>query len=169
MQPQQACKVWSGLACSVWHHCAVHQLLTCLCRYVTYHRDYSQTWNTNYGLWTNWYDFDVFVWIYYYIHSFTHLFIRSPIHPFIQPLIHPMNHLYANPSYCTPHQFIHWSIFSYVPCLCSYISLLVSPHSHWLIFYLYFFFLQNLGKTERTLNSFYVTSTNESRSILSTK
>ena len=32
-----------------------------------------------------------------------------------------------------------------------------------------FFSLQNLGKTEGTLNSFYVNSTNESRSILSTK
>ena len=122
-----------SLVCSgvlYWLYCAVHLLFSCLCREITYHMDFLQIWHSNYVLWTDWHDFDVFVWIYYFIHSFTHLFICSPILPFILLPIDPFIHLFANPSYCRSHPFIHLSILLFVLCLCSYNSLLVSPYSH---------------------------------------
>ena len=74
-------------------------------------------------------------------------------YPFIHPPIDPFTHVCANPSCCPSHQFTHLFILPFFLCLCSYNLLLVSPHSHWLIFYL-FFFLRNSGKPEGIPNSF---------------
>ena len=102
---------------------------------------------------TNWH---VFVWISYFIHSFTHLFIRSPIHSFIHP-----PHSSIHSSRWKSHHFVHHISLSIYPSFHLFFSyaLIIHnprsppppplPHFHWLIFYLFFFFPPKFMQTRR--------------------